>query len=198
MGNPVREVGLTQGKWHCGNQRSNASGEMSVKEKLRIGLFVWRVKRALRKFPDVREIHFDSQEFVLRMKAPREETMFLHNVYEEYIRHGWNDQSSIIQQHVESVLLKPETPETFEEAKPLLRPRIRERSYFEATDLSVRLANPGTDSTPMSNMGSRATAFGHLELRVTCPGRIVYAFSYRRLRRPRFANGRTFRPEPDI
>lgn len=118
---------------------------MSVKEKVRKTLFVWRVKQALRKFPEVREIHFDSQEFVVRMKAPGEETMFLHNVYEEYVRHGWQDQSSIIQLHVESLLLKPDSPETFEEARPLLRPRIRERSYFEATDLSVRLANPGNE-----------------------------------------------------
>jgi uncharacterized protein YtpQ (UPF0354 family) len=113
---------------------------MSFKEKIGLQVFVWRVKRVLRKFPGVERIDFDPDGFLLRVKAPGEENMFLHNLYEEYRRHNWQRQSAIIQQHVEAMMLKPATPETFEEAKPMLVPRIRERSYFEVTDLSVRVA----------------------------------------------------------
>lgn len=109
---------------------------MGLKDSLQRKLFIHRVRRALRS-AGARDIRFDEKEFLFRFTAAQEETMFLHNLFDEYLKRPIAEQSFIIQAHIRALTEKPETPASFDQAGPLLLPRIRERAYFELVTMHL-------------------------------------------------------------
>jgi len=104
------------------------------------------VKR-LRQAGEDQPISYDPANFALTVgEGDKPSTMFLHNAYNHYLAAPRLKRSAVLNEFVMGSRV-PEMPETWDEVKPLMRPRVRDRFYHWAMPRQLELA--GHDPSEM-------------------------------------------------
>lgn len=104
------------------------------------------IKR-LRRAGEDQLIAYDPANFALTVgEGDKPSTMFLHNAYNHYLAAPRLKRSAVLNEFVMGSQV-PEMPESWEQVKPLLRPRVRDRFYHWAMPRQLELA--GHDSSNM-------------------------------------------------
>jgi uncharacterized protein YtpQ (UPF0354 family) len=110
--------------------------------------FAKDVQNALRSSGEHRNIRYDPGEFALRI-GDNQRILYLHNSYEMYKATSKSSRKAAMRQIVRSWFSteKPH-PEEFADLGPDLLPVVRSRSYYDLTELRLRLSGGELKSLP--------------------------------------------------
>ena len=94
-------------------------------------------------------VEYDAQQFKLTLAGTGATTLFLHNAYNEYLAAPVFGRSKVIEQYAKMPLLASHAKRhdlTFEQARPLLLPKVRDRFYHEGLKLNLKLEDKAHES----------------------------------------------------
>lgn len=94
------------------------------------------------------DIHYDSEAFTLTLAGSTGYSLFLGNALADYGKVSRKERQGILERYASHVLADDES-ETFEDVRPNLLPRIRERVFYEANRL--RFWKPGEEPPKMQH-----------------------------------------------
>lgn len=115
----------------------------------------------MRKAGEARSIRFDKAEFQLLIAEGEQAGIVnLRNFYAEYCQLSPADRKRYLPDIVQAILTpRAELPESFEEVKPKLRPKIWARAGIEHTNLQARIRGDGQGiDMPQYSVGSHLLA----------------------------------------
>jgi uncharacterized protein YtpQ (UPF0354 family) len=103
--------------------------------------FAQMLKEAIEKAGEKDPLHYDPENYCLRGKGERENTLNLTNAYNEYCQASKEQKATIVRNFVRTWFThRQEMPEDFESAKHDLLPGIRNRMMYEHTAMKLKIA----------------------------------------------------------
>src|SRR5262245_10691721 len=98
---------------------------------------------------------FDRDAFAIRMGTGAHEMLFLGNFYLHFSRAARRDRAAVVEATAAHWLQRPTEPvTTFDQARPLLRPSLRSRAYYEVSNLRLELEDIPTRLSPFGTIGT--------------------------------------------
>lgn len=94
-------------------------------------------------------VEYDAQQFKLTLAGPGENTLFLHNAYNDYVAAPVFGRAKVIEHYAKMPLLASHAKRhdlTFEQARKLLLPKVRDRFYHEGLRLNFMLEDKAQQS----------------------------------------------------
>ncbi len=101
--------------------------------------FARRVAAAIKRSGVAEEIQFDDRTFELIVMATPQRSVFLNNIYEEYCRAPRLARQQLLERFARGIGVVSEMPADFEQARPHLLPRVRERFYHDLIRIQMEL-----------------------------------------------------------
>src|SRR4051812_25178794 len=100
--------------------------------------FAGMVSKLLREAGETRSITYDPVDFRLIMSGGDNNSFYLHNMYNEYLRASRRERKALLVRYASfSQQVRQQEP-TAAEARQSLLPRVRERFYHESVRLVAR------------------------------------------------------------
>ncbi len=99
--------------------------------------FAKTMMRTLKRGGETRTIEFDAERFSLRLGTTQ--TMYLQNAYKDYCAARWSQRKNVLAKYSAVSALPDQADHTFEQAKPHLLPRVRERFYYPSFELNIQI-----------------------------------------------------------
>ena len=97
--------------------------------------FATKFAAALRKRGLQDELHYDDPSFTLRSDGGT--TFFLHNAFNEWSAASFWRRGKVLAHFASAFSRPPAMPELFDDVKPDLLPRIRDRYYYDLVELTM-------------------------------------------------------------
>lgn len=123
--------------------------------------FARLMERALRDAGETRPIRFDAQEFRLSVGGERGLQCYLGNIYDEYVKSRVRDRESTVKRFAQAYRQAGSLPDTlgrWEDARPRLLPRLRERMYLENRRLTFETQGKVIAELPFRPIGDHLGA----------------------------------------
>jgi hypothetical protein len=117
--------------------------------------FAAKIAELIREAGEKGEIHFDADQFQLKVDGERSNIANLTNLYGEYLRAGTAERERLIRNFVRSWFAPLKgLPEDYDDLHPDLLPSVRPRAYIESNLTRMRLQgikDPGWPYCPLAH-----------------------------------------------